>query len=319
MSAMLVDLLGAWSGGPSISTTSEEPVYLRQFSNEARRIMAAMIRFLVVLLSVGSYALILPTSNKPAALPEVVTKKSSEQVVAEPVEPVATEPVEPVAEPVEPVATEPVEPVAEPVEPVATEPAEPVAEPVEPAATEPVEPVAEPVEPVATEPVEPVAEPVEPAATEPVEPVAEPVEPVATEPVEPVAEPVEPVATEPVEPVAEPVEPAATEPVEPVAEPVEPVVAEEDEERVPEVLQDEKVDLDEGENDPNAPWNHLEKNPMDTEEFSNISLDTLDEEMKARLEKAEVRDDMKNFKFNVSPSSTISNLYLLVVLFLPKA
>jgi len=129
--------------------------------------------------------------------------------------------------------------------------------------------------------------------------VAEPVEPVATEPVEPVAEPVEPVA-EPVEPVAEPVEPVAEPVVEPAAEPVEPVVAKEDEERVPEVQQQEEVDLDFGENDPNAPWNHMEKNPLDTEEFSNISLDTLDEEMKARLDQAEVPDDLKNFKFNVS-------------------
>ena len=280
------EMLVAWRlvTWPNHSADFRRALYLRQFSNEARRIMAAMIRFLVALLSVGSYALILP--NKPAALPAVATTVSGKQ------EPVATEPVEPVAEPVEPVAeaVEPVaEPAAEPVEPVAepvAEPVEPVAEPsaepVEPVATEPVEPVAEPVEPVATEPVEPVAEPVEPVA----EPAAEPVEPVATEPVEPVAEPVEPVAepaaepvepvatepvaTEPVEPVAEPVEPVA-EPVEPVAtEPVEPVVAKEDEERVPEVQQEEEVDLDFGENDPNAPWNHMEKNPLDTEEFSNL-------------------------------------------------
>ncbi|CAE7027844.1 caeA [Symbiodinium sp. CCMP2456] len=191
---------------------------------------------------------------RPAALPALATKKTSAQ-----------EPAEIVAEPV----------AAEPGEPVAAEPA------VQPVAAEPVEPVAaEPVEPVAAEPVEPVAEPV---AAEPVEPVAaEPaVEPVAAEP-EPVEPVTEPVVAEP-EPVAEPVEPVSAEPV-----------AEEDKERVPEVQQQETMDFDEGENDPNAPWNHMEKNPLDTEEFSNISLDTLDEEMKERLAKAEVPDDAKS-------------------------
>ena len=150
------EMLVAWRlvTWPNHSADFRRALYLRQFSNEARRIMAAMIRFLVALLGVGSYALILP--NKPAALPAVATTVSGKQ------------------------------------------------------------------EPVATEPVEPVAEPV--------------------------AEPVEPVATEP----------------------VEPVVAKEDEERVPEVQQEEEVDLDFGENDPNAPWNHMEKNPLDTEEFSSL-------------------------------------------------